>query len=233
MSSRRLVATLVFLAAVLGGARVVEAAPAGRVLAARDPARVTRGAAKIEVAAGAELFEGDRLEAVSATRLVLGDGSMLVLARGGVISLTTYRPAQRAASIKLWAGRLWMKVAQKLWRGEHGFEVQTPNAVAGVRGTTFVVEHNHGTTKVAVLEGEVAFSGTEGDAVYLLRDGQVATLDGEGRLRLYALDIRALEDAMRTGEQEPSPESPGGPRPPVVPVPDELLERPPQASPYR
>jgi len=58
--------------------------------------------------------------------------------------------------LRLFFGKLWAKVSKL---GSGGFEVETDNAVAGVRGTEFVVERTKRKTRVAVVEGRVALRG--------------------------------------------------------------------------
>ena len=60
------------------------------------------------------------------------------------------------------AGRIWVRVLSALG-GKTKFEVRTPTATAGVRGTIFYVEVDEsGKTSVAVYEGEVEVEGDAG-----------------------------------------------------------------------
>jgi hypothetical protein len=66
--------------------------------------------------------------------------------------------ADTLRSLKLLWGKLWAKVA-KLSSAQCRFQVETPTAVAGVRGTVFRVEVDpDAATRVAVEEGEVEVS---------------------------------------------------------------------------
>ncbi len=61
-------------------------------------------------------------------------------------------------------GRIWVRVLTILG-GRSKFEIRTPTATAGVRGTVFFVEVDEsGVTRVAVHEGEVAIVGQVGAA---------------------------------------------------------------------
>lgn len=59
-------------------------------------------------------------------------------------------------------GRIWVRVLSAL-EGRSKFEVHTPTATAGVRGTVFsVVVYPNGVTEVAVYEGSVHLTGKAG-----------------------------------------------------------------------
>jgi hypothetical protein len=134
-------------AALLAAAAPLAAppAPAGTVtFLAGEATRAAAGKAE-RLAVGSAVHEGDVLETQRRTRLEvkLGDGSVLRL---GPASRATVQAAafgksvdERKVSAKLLVGKVWANVARAVG-GEQRFEVQTENAVAGVRGTTFRVD---------------------------------------------------------------------------------------------
>jgi hypothetical protein len=136
-------AALLLAAAALAAAPA--AAPAGSVtFVAGEATRTAAGKAQ-RLAVGAQVYQGDVLETRRRTRLEvkLADGSVLRL---GPSSKATVQAAafgksveERKVSAKLLVGKIWANVAKAVG-GEQRFEVQTENAVAGVRGTTFRVD---------------------------------------------------------------------------------------------
>lgn len=50
-------------------------------------------------------------------------------------------------------------------------QIRTPHAIAAVRGTTYVVDAAQESTSIFVIEGSVAVSKTEGEAVVTLGPG--------------------------------------------------------------
>lgn len=92
---------------------------------------------------GQALSEGDAVRTAAGGRmeLMLPDGSRLRLGPESTITLNASHLGEggtRQVSVSLWVGRLWAKVAKKIG-GDSSFEVETHNAVAGVRGTSFAV----------------------------------------------------------------------------------------------
>jgi len=64
-------------------------------------------------------------------------------------------PVEKKNSVVLFFGRIWSKVSRRVLR-MRGFEVQTPTAVLGVRGTEFEIgSYEDGTTIVRVDSGKV------------------------------------------------------------------------------
>ncbi len=141
------VAALAAAALLAGPARAATASAAGTVtFLAGEATRTAASAAKPErLAVGSAVRAGDVLETRRRTRLEvrLADESVLRLgpsSRAVVASATFGKTAEeRNVSAKLLVGKVWANVAKAVG-GEARFEVQTENAVAGVRGTTFRVD---------------------------------------------------------------------------------------------
>jgi hypothetical protein len=119
--------------------------------------------------------EGSRIStgADGLAQLRLASGSLVRLGPGTAVSLRQLEQGQprsnRQEGVKLLAGRVWLSVTKLFGQGSK-FEVETPNAVAGVRGTSFVVESTDGKDRFMLAEGEIH-----------LRKGEVeATLDAPG-----------------------------------------------------
>lgn len=99
------------------------------------------------------LFAGDSVRTGKESRVELSyaDGTVIRL---GENSRLVVRSQGSVRSVGLLSGKFWAKVA-KLSGGSR-FEVASPTAVAGVRGTVFKVEVDRdSTSRVAVEEGEV------------------------------------------------------------------------------
>jgi hypothetical protein len=125
--------------------------------------RTPPGGAAAALAVGGTVVEGDTVATEAATRLELkmGDGSVV---RVGPQSKLELRAAyfgakgEKKFSAKLTFGRLWSKVTG-LVGGDSKFEVETDNAVAGVRGTTFRVDaKTDRSVVVSVYAGSVAMA---------------------------------------------------------------------------
>ncbi len=147
---RNPVPVLAAVAALAGAAAVALAAPAaprsaGAVtFVSGEATRSARGKAE-PLAVGSVVWPGDVLETRRRTRLEvkLADESVL---RIGPLSRVVLEEAlfggtaeERKVAAKLVVGRIWANVAKAVG-GEARFEIQTENAVAGVRGTTFRVD---------------------------------------------------------------------------------------------
>ncbi len=151
------------LAALAAGQRV-EAQPKtaqvsaleGKAQKARDRARAT------PLSVGTGVAQGDQILTQDDSRLELkfSDGSVLRMGPKAKMHLTEAHfgggPARRKLTAKLFFGNLWAKVTSVI-QGEQKFQVETENAVAGVRGTTFRVDaHADKSVLVRVYAGAVA-----------------------------------------------------------------------------
>jgi hypothetical protein len=181
---RRLAPALLALALLMLGA-----APAGaqalRAIGAVGElvgdCRVVRAgeAAAQPLAVGSALFEGDRVRTAVDARLRLEfvDGSVVQLGAGTELALDWFLHAPEAATqnIVLRASAGILRVIARLVLPRAAYVVQTPTAVASVRGTDWILEAGAGETAIVALEGAVAVRNIE-DAV----PGEVVLGPGEG-----------------------------------------------------
>jgi hypothetical protein len=204
----RWVTHLVFVAALLPA--TVRAASVGRVVNLHGEARVehthAEGASE-PLAPGQEVHEGDLVvTAAGATmRLLMRDKGILDLGGGARLKLRTYQvnatERRRTVHLQLVVGRLWARVTKALGSGSQ-YEVTTTNAVAGVRGTEFVVDVGEsGKTAITVVEGSVHMSGSvgdgEGQTLGAMQRGRVEN-DGSVTVELAtAAEVRELESSVR------------------------------------
>jgi hypothetical protein len=110
---------------------------------------------------------GDKLstEAGAELEIRLDDGSVLKLKDKSLLELDAMekkvKPLTTITSLKLGLGKL-LGCVRKLSSRESKFEVTTPTAVAGVRGTVFAVFAEGDSTELDVLKGQVAVAGQLG-----------------------------------------------------------------------
>jgi ferric-dicitrate binding protein FerR (iron transport regulator) len=130
------------------------------------------GGASAPIQQGAPLGKGDQIVTDPGARLeiTLSSGTVLRIGESTRMTLGDSVP-QKKFSAKLWLGNVWAKV-HKLISGET-FEVETENAVAGVRGTEFRVEVAPGQEDLLrVYEGEVKVAAHDGKWTHSVKPGQ-------------------------------------------------------------
>ncbi len=111
----------------------------GQVDAVEGEPMVTRGEEQVKAEKGAPLYAGDKLKtpAKAKARLVLSDKSVVALGPDSELKLTALDTSKgRKGEMQLAVGKFWMQVEKWAGEGESLWEVHTPNAVAGIRGTT-------------------------------------------------------------------------------------------------
>ena len=116
---------------------------------------------RTELRVGSSVSQGDTLETQQGARLEVrfGDNSVLRLGPRAKVQLAEAHfggAARRKFSARLFFGKLWAKVTSVI-QGEQKFQIETENAVAGVRGTTFRMDANEDkSVLVRVYDGTVA-----------------------------------------------------------------------------
>jgi FecR protein/IPT/TIG domain len=156
-------------------------------------------------------------------------------------SQITISEEQKHTQVSLAGGAVWSRLKNLFDSGET-YDVQTPNAIASVRGTSFGVWYQGTTTIVMVLEGAVLFTpiGDEHNAV-LVHAGYKATRVGSGPVQVELLtkadralpwvvfnsDVVAPTTSSPTTIEQPPPPSSGTPlsTPAPAPAPTQDLMR--------
>jgi hypothetical protein len=158
--------------------------PLGRITSFQGRFQVKQKDSRIwtDATSGMNVFYGDaiRTGASSEGLITLVDDSFIkVHANSQIVMNTIISPLEKKNSILMFFGRVWSKVNKKAMRRKL-FEIQTPTAVCGVRGTDFEIgAYEDGTTLVRVNTGEVSIDNeTHQKTVY---ENQGARLSYEAR----------------------------------------------------
>jgi len=194
-----------------GSALAGEAAATGFVAAVQGEAFVVRGEERQPARVGLEVRVGDVLETGRKARLkvLLTDDSVLSL--GGSTKLAVeqhlFEPGRaRETHLKLMGGRARALVQQVVGGSRAKFEISTGTAVAGVRGTEFVVEKGEGAERVVTLSGTVEWSATGGEKV-LVAAGMGSALDAGRAGQPAALASAELRQVKAETESDSGPEA--------------------------
>lgn len=204
---RQVIVVAALVTALAPRAHAQTAQVSGRVTNVAGSATFQRGVDTRPLVAGQEIYEGDvvRTSANATARLLMRDKGVLDLGPGSVLAIKTYRvePQRRSrfASLSLVVGRVWAKVTKAVGN-DSNFEVTTTQAVAGVRGTEFVVNVDEsGATEVTVVAGAVAVSAGEGEATTLgaMQRGTVSQEGGSSVAvqEVTTEEIEQLENSVR------------------------------------
>ncbi len=173
---------VVLLAAViLPGAALAQTS--GKLTQAQGAVFVKEGeSAEVPGKVGATLAGGSRIRTGpdGQAEVVFPDGSKLQVRPSTSVALSGAKRAEQKSSVVLFFGRVWSKVTRSVG-GETSYEVNTPNAVAGVRGTEFeTAVADDGTAKVVVTEGKVAVGSDVDSESEEVSRGEETTADGKG-----------------------------------------------------
>lgn len=129
------------------------------------------------------LGEGDRIKTDSTgyVEILMDDGSLLGLEGESEITLkelsADFETKKIFSTVSLWFGRSLSNIHKFSYR-ESKFEVQTSTAVAGVRGTEFIVETiDSERTEIGVFEGNVMVGGLDKSGK-LIQGSEVLITDG-------------------------------------------------------
>jgi hypothetical protein len=153
-----------FLTIFVFSAHAADKPSAGTITFLDGEASVARGSATSGLAVNSTIYDGDRLKTGAGAKLEakLSDGSVLRLGGGSELKLdqASFKKGDqgtKTVKMSLTFGRVWASVTKLFGNSE--FEVKTENAVAGVRGTRFAVEHEaKGETIAKVISGQVLVS---------------------------------------------------------------------------
>lgn len=132
--------------------------------------------AKDKIKIGDFLKTGEESEAI----ISFGKKAVITVAENSMLRITTTifeKGNIGKIKIQMPKGKIWSAV-EKLSTPESKFEIETPNALAGVRGTVFMVgvKPEEDSTRISVVEGEVSVSSTRTEGYVLLKENMSTTV---------------------------------------------------------
>ncbi|MBX3024810.1 FecR domain-containing protein [bacterium] len=143
-------------------ASVAVAEDVGSVASVRGEAQIGRGGAFTAATVGAGVQLGDELRTGDGQmRVVFRDDSVVDLTERSSLTVDTqvFDPANSTYTslLRLAAGKARALVSKVYGAPGSSYEIQTPTAVAGVRGTTFLIEYDarRDATDVIGIEGRI------------------------------------------------------------------------------
>ncbi|MEN0057239.1 MAG: FecR domain-containing protein [Bdellovibrio sp.] len=139
----------------------------GLFMVVKGPVRVLSATDKKETIAkvGAKVFSGDTVITGTDARakIVMSDRNVLQLSPDSTLEIARYKTGatenDREAQVALMQGKVRVQVEQT-YGEKNKFELRTPTAVAGVRGTQYIAQYDQSSrsTTITVLQGRVAVS---------------------------------------------------------------------------
>lgn len=175
---------VLFLMPPLAATALETEEPVGSITALKGKVQVKKMDGQVwgDAEQGMEIFYGDAVRTGDDSEgvITLVDESFVkVHANSQIIMNTIISPLEKKNSVLLFFGRVWNKISKKALRRKL-FEVQTPTAVCGVRGTDFETgAYEDGTTLVLVNSGQVSID-SEAERT-LVRENQGTRLSYEDR----------------------------------------------------
>ena len=127
-----------------------------------------------------------RTQEDSSAIMSFGDLSTFVLKPESAIVLTT--PPAKESKIKLVAGTIWANTKRVILEGS--MEVEMQEAVAGIKGTTFVCEEIDGKSTLKVIEGTVELTAKADGKKVMVESGNMVSAASTGLGKLENFDVQ-------------------------------------------
>lgn len=112
---------------------------------------------------GTKVNQGDQITTGldSRAKIVMSDRNIINVSPNTKVVIEEYTNDSKSKNVKLGLleGKIRTNVEQKYDNDKNKFEIRTPTAVAGVRGTQFITSYSEATkkTEVITLQGQVEF----------------------------------------------------------------------------
>ena len=136
------------------------------------------------------IYSGDKIKTDEKTtvQISLDNNTKVRIAKNTEFELKG-KAGKKETIFSLTIGKIWASF--KKLKKDHKYSVETPTAVAGVRGTIFVVQHNENNTTLFVGEGKVNFLSKLLKKEINVEHGFMITMDNQGNLA----DARKMSSA--------------------------------------
>lgn len=162
-------------------------------------ASIIRSNIKAGVFQGDMIRQGDRLETREGeVDIALSSGTILRLKKNSIFTLKQYDTdgVDVRTEVYLSSGSLLNKVKRINAKDSH--VVHTPTAIAGVRGTSFIVSVDSGKTDISLLEGSLSVqSAASSESERILEKGEAVRVSTNVDNTEFK-DIKSLENEFNT-----------------------------------
>ncbi|GEM_PF-6326286 len=184
---------------------------AGEIIAVRGTAWLVREGVKEQAVRREKVYVGDEIitSPDSYVKIFLQDDSVLTIGEDShfIVNDFILNSTSRRSIFTLIKGKVKAVISKFLRMGaENRVQINTPTAVAGVRGTEFFVETDGKVTEVGVLDGVVEVSDRNGLGRVLLQKGFLTMVrPGSAPMRpkpLSLTQLRKLKLSFFTGRGE-------------------------------
>lgn len=196
------------VAALLAAAPGAALAAVGTVASVEGAADIGRAGAYSPASTGMAIELGDELRTVEGRmRVIFQDDSVLNLAENTrvVVDEQVFAPEEGTfgSALSLLQGKVRAAVSAYYQQSGASFEVETPTAVAGVRGTTFVVSYDEAAeiTEVLGIRGRVHVRNLDerlGEGVYVTAQEATTVAPGEAPAEPSRLDEGLFRDQLNS-----------------------------------
>lgn len=136
---------------------------------------------------GDVIYEGDHIKTEYESGAILSMPDMTTFHMKGESEIIMTVPSGEDSKLKLVAGNIYANVKKMLTHGI--MEIEMSQAVAGIKGTTFVLEETGSQSTLKVLEGTVEFKSRKSGKTLAVAAGNMAVADASGNVRKSALNI--------------------------------------------
>ncbi len=128
---------------------------------------------------------------IDGTRICVGPSTVLTVLQCQINKSTD----AETSVFKLNTGQIWIRIIRVLSQ-QSKFEIRTPTATAGVRGTIFSVKVTDGVTEISVYDGTVSVQSASG-AVEVTENKSLALMGGAPQVvQFSAADRQAWEGSL-------------------------------------
>lgn len=211
-------ARTVFIVAMTFSASLSHAADSfGIFMAVKGDVKVDTNGKKAAAKVREKVFQDSTVETGpdGRAKIVMSDRSVVHISPDSKIKIAKYSDKEGAKNVELSLSKGKVRNEVKgAYDDKNRFEVKTPTAVAGVRGTDFIIDHNikTNTTEIKTIEGTVAFQAMKNNvasgAVTMVGKNQKTSAAPDRAVEAPKLmppeELKTLDSESRVGESAPT-----------------------------
>ena len=137
------------------------------------------------------LYVGDHIKTSEDSNAIIGFADMSTFHLKPESEIVVTSPPDKDSKLKLVLGNIWVNVKKMMKNG--CMEIDMSQAVAGIKGTTFVCEETGSSSILKVIDGTVTFTSKTNGEETLVHAGEMVTATEEGLQEPVEFDIASEE----------------------------------------
>ncbi|NLB60987.1 MAG: FecR domain-containing protein [Clostridiales bacterium] len=147
-----------------------------------------------DLSPNSRIYFGDTIRTHRDSGVVISKTNFITFSIRENTQITLPDEPEAPSAMKIWGGNIWVNIEKMIHGGE--FNIETKQAVAGIKGTTFAIEEKEDASIIYLFTSSMDVTSKATGEKVVLKPGESAEVDNNGVITVKAFDIPTVAKQM-------------------------------------